>query len=268
MYNKNSLDTVCASLCYAIGVEPPVSASNGNDEMNAYIDDALKGKKADRLFIYNPDAVAQWVADKYSDYIKEVTELTQAQIPLKSVMPSVTPVCFGTFYTGVQPEVHGIQKYEKPVIKTDSFFDALIRQGKSVAIVAETKSSMSMIFLEREMDYYIYNTIAEVNAKAIELIAKDKYDVICVYNGNYDSLMHKFGPEGTRALAELRCNTEAFATFVHAIKHYWSEHNTFYGYAMDHGCHEIDGECGSHGLDMEEDLNIRHYYGVNLKAEQ
>ena len=32
------------------------------------------------------------------------------------------------------------------------------------------------------------------------------------------------------------------------------------GFAMDHGCHEIDGECGSHGLDMPEDLNIVHSY--------
>ncbi len=264
MYNENSLDTICGALCYAIGIEPPVTAEKANAEMCDFIDNALNGKKADRLFIYNPDAVAEWLVDKYPEYLKEVFDLTQVKVPLRSVMPSVTPVCFGTFYTGVQPEVHGIRKYEKPVIKTDSFFDALIRQGKRVAIVAETKSSMSMIFLEREMDYFIYDTIAEVNAKALQLIAEDKYDVICVYNGNYDSLMHKTGPEGTRAMAELRCNTEAFAAFVHSIKSNWKCHNTFYGYAMDHGCHEIDGECGSHGLDMEEDLNIRHYYGVNL----
>lgn len=264
MYNEKSLDTVCGALCYTIGIEPPATAEKANAEMCDFIDKALNGKKADRLFIYNPDAVAEWIADKYPEYLKEVFDLTQVKIPLRSVMPSVTPVCFGTFYTGVQPEVHGIRKYEKPVIKTESFFDALIRQGKKVAIVAETKSSMAMIFLEREMDYFIYDTIAEVNAKALQLIAEDKYDVICVYNGNYDSLMHKHGPEGIRAMAELRCNTEAFATFVHAIKSYWKGHNTFYGYAMDHGCHEIDGECGSHGLDMEEDLNICHYYGVSL----
>ena len=264
MYNEKSLDTVCGALCYAIGIEPPATAEKANAEMCDFIDNALNGKKADRLFIYNPDAVAEWLVDKYSEYLKEVFDLTQAKVPLRSVMPSVTPVCFGTFYTGVQPEVHGIRKYEKPVIKTDSFFDALIRQGKRVAIVAESKSSMAMIFLEREMDYFIYDTIAEVNAKALQLIAEDKYDVICVYNGNYDSLIHKNGPEGTGAMAELRCNTEAFATFVHSIKTYWKCHNTFYGYAMDHGCHEIDGESGSHGLDMEEDLNICHYYGVTL----
>lgn len=265
MYNKNSLDTVCSSLCYALGIDAPTQAAQGNQEINSFIDNAFNCKKAEKMFIYNPDAVAQWVSEKYPEFMNEVFELTQIQVPLKSVMPSVTPVCFGTFYTGVQPEIHGIRKYEKPVIKTDSFFDALVRSGKKVAIVAETKSSMAMIYLEREIDYYIYDTIAEVNAKAIELIANDEHDVICVYNGNYDSIMHKVGPEGTRALAELRCNTEAFATFVHTLKRYWSKYNVFYGYAMDHGCHEIDGESGSHGLDMEEDLNICHYYGALTK---
>jgi len=35
---------------------------------------------------------------------------------------------------------------------------------------------------------------------------------------------------------------------------------------MDHGCHEIDGGCGSHGLDMPEDLNIVQVYkGIEKK---
>ena len=37
-------------------------------------------------------------------------------------------------------------------------------------------------------------------------------------------------------------------------------HNTLIGFAMDHGCHKIDGGCGSHGLDMPEDINIVHLY--------
>ena len=38
-----------------------------------------------------------------------------------------------------------------------------------------------------------------------------------------------------------------------------------YGIAFlpDHGCHEIDGGCGSHGLDMPEDMNIIHFYGFH-----
>ena len=44
------------------------------------------------------------------------------------------------------------------------------------------------------------------------------------------------------------------------IAEHWKSHNSLVGFAMDHGCHEIDGGCGSHGLDMEEDLNILHTY--------
>lgn len=36
---------------------------------------------------------------------------------------------------------------------------------------------------------------------------------------------------------------------------------------MDHGAHEIDGGCGSHGLDMPEDINICHLYKALPKAE-
>ena len=35
---------------------------------------------------------------------------------------------------------------------------------------------------------------------------------------------------------------------------------TLLGFAMDYGCHKIDGGCGSHGLDMPEDINIVHLY--------
>ena len=46
------------------------------------------------------------------------------------------------------------------------------------------------------------------------------------------------------------------------IQEHWSGHETLLGFAPDHGCHEIDGGLGSHGLDMPEDLNIMHFYTV------
>ena len=180
----------------------------------------------------------------------------------RTVMPSVTPVCFGTMYTGAQPQVHGIQAYVKPVITIDTIFDAFIRNGKKAAIVSTTGDSMSKIFLEWDMDYFIYDTLEQVNAKALELIAADSYDFIAVYNGNYDSYMHKFGTESAEALEQLRANIEAFEMFYDKIAEHWKSHNTLLGFAMDHGCHEIDGNCGSHGLDMEEDINIVHLYKV------
>ena len=60
----------------------------------------------------------------------------------------------------------------------------------------------------------------------------------------------------------MRANVTAFAQFAAQIRKSWADHDTLVGFAMDHGCHEIDGDLGSHGLDMPEDLNIVHLYGV------
>ena len=58
-----------------------------------------------------------------------------------------------------------------------------------------------------------------------------------------------------------------FAVFMQLINDNWKNHNTLYGFAMDHGCHEIDGGNGSHGLDMDEDIQITHLYGGLARAK-
>ena len=260
MNERYSLDTICASLAYAMGITPPQQAAEPCAALCSYADKALSGRKADRVFLFNPDAIAQWVYEKYPELTEEVTAEAEQKIELCSVMPSVTPVCFGTLYTGAQPEVHGIRSYKKPVITIDTLFDALLRAGKRPAIVADAGSSMSRIFLERDMDYFVMNTVEQVNAKAAELILRDEHDFIAVYNSNYDAVMHRVGPEGLKALGELRANSRTFGMFAEMIREHWKSHDTLLGFAMDHGCHEIDGGCGSHGLDMDEDLHIMHLY--------
>ncbi len=260
--NSNSLDTICASLTYAMGIDAPKYAAAPNFELTNYIDKVFDGQKADRIVMYNPDAIAQWIYKKYPQFFTNVQARIDVEIPLAAVMPSVTPVCFGTMYTGAQPSVHGIQKYEKPVITIDTIFDALIRAGKKVAIITYKKCSISRIFLERDVDYYHFEdgSIADVNAKAMEVILKDEHDFIVIYNGNYDSVMHKKGTESIEALGELAINCHIFSCISELIKTHWQHHNTLVGFAMDHGCHEIDSGCGDHGLDMPEDLNITHLY--------
>ena len=260
MRNEISLDTLCAALAYAMGIEAPELAAAADRRLCDYVDKALGGKKADRVVMYNPDAIAQWIYEKYPYFLRRVVENTELELPYCSVMPSVTPVCFGTMYTGTQPAVHGIQKYEKPVIRIDTLFDALLRAGKRPVIVGHGNCSLSHIFLEREMDYFAYDTEEQANAKAAEILLEDKYDFVVIYNGNYDGKMHKFGPESYEAIGELRANAHDFAIFAEMIKTHWTGHNTLVGFAMDHGCHHIDEGCGSHGLDMDEDMNIVHRY--------
>lgn len=252
------LTGVAASVCNALGVDAPASAEAPLDILTKL----THCKKIDRVLMYNPDAVALWIFEKYTDLFAPVMLNSDVTLPLQSVMPSVTPVCFATMYTGATPEVHGIQSYTKPVVKTDSVFDALIRAGKKPCIVSTGNDSMSKIFLEREMDYFIVETPDEANEKALELIKEDKYDLICVYNGNYDGRMHRVGPEGEEAIDALKHNIKAYETFADAIRENWKGHKTLLGFAPDHGCHEIDGEAGSHGLMMPEDMNIVHFYKV------
>ena len=258
-----SLDSLAAALSAALGIDPPRMAAPANETLVSYVKSVFKNAPADRVFMYNPDAVARWLTVKYPAFFTEARDAAPCEVPLTSVMPSVTPVCFGTMYTGAQPEVHGIRAYEKPVITIDTLFDALIRAGKRPAIVAEKEHcSMSRIFLNREMDYYFFDTMQEVNAKAAELILEDCHDFIAVYNGNYDTVMHKNGTEHPLSLGELRANVLTFADFAALIRRRWTSHNTLIGFAMDHGAHDIDGGCGSHGLAMPEDLEITHLYGA------
>lgn len=252
------LTGVAASLCDALGLEKPEKADVQIDILKKL----AEGKNIDRVFMYNPDAVALWLFEKYTDIFTPVMLNSDITLPLQTVMPSVTPVCFATMYTGAEPEIHGIQSYTKPVIKTDTVFDVLIRNGKKPCIVSTGNDSMSKIFLEREMDYFIVETPDEANEKALALIKEDKYDLICVYNANYDSRMHRVGPEGDEAIDALRHNMKAYETFAKAIMENWKKHKTLLGFAPDHGCHEIDGGAGSHGLMMPEDMNIVHFYKV------
>lgn len=258
--NPICLDQLCAALAYAMGVDTPAQAAPADPRLVEYVDKTLGGQKADRLIMFNPDAISNWVHDKYTYLMREVRARTEIEVPYSCVMPSVTPVCFGTMYTGAQPEVHGIQAYEKPVIKIESLFDVMVKAGKKVAIVAETDCSLAKIFLERDVDYFIYDTLEEINAKAAELIVKDEHDFIMIYNGNYDTIMHKFGTESIEALSELRCNVQTYAMLDALVQTHWKHHRTLMGFAMDHGSHDIDGNCGSHGLYMPEDINIVHMY--------
>ena len=260
-YNQYCMAGVTATVLKMMGLDAPADIHPSIEPlMNAF-----ENKIADRVFLYNPDAVALWLYQKYTNLFMPAISHSQVALPLLSVMPSVTPVCFASMYTGLMPEVHGIRKYEKPVLQVKTLFDYLLANGKKCAIVSTAGDSISRIFLERAMDYFIFDTLEEVNEKAMQLIEEDQYDCIVVYNGNFDSRMHKTGPEAEEALQELADNNAVYAQFVQAIRENWKQHNTFYGFMPDHGCHAIDGDCGSHGLDMTEDMNIIHFYGFNEK---
>jgi predicted AlkP superfamily pyrophosphatase or phosphodiesterase len=242
------------------GVTPPKGAMPPADEVMEYVLRVFDGEKADRVFMYNPDAIGSWLYAKYPNLFKSTVACTELVLPVHSELPSVTPVNFASMYTGLTPAEHGIQKYERPVLGCETVFDAFLAAGKRVAIVSAKTCTFAKIFAERTLDYYPCSSIEELHAKVAELIIRDEHDVIVFFNGDYDYAMHKMGPESPRALADLRVTNHVFAFLSDMIQSNWRHHNTLIGLATDHGCHEIDGGRGSHGLNMIEDINIVQLY--------
>lgn len=247
-----------------IGALMGFSMNEKADEPNALVLEAARARlgegKLQRALLYNPDAIALWLYQKYPQLFKEVICNSCVTLPVRSVMPSVTPVCFASMYTGLNPEDHGIQAYVKPVLTVETIFDAALAAGLKPIIISTEGDSISKIFLEREMDYIICDTPDECNENALRIIREDKHDLVVVYNGNYDTLMHRWGPEAPEALSQLEHNARSFEMLSKAAKESWAGKRAVAAYLPDHGCHEIDGHLGSHGLDMSEDMNIVHFY--------
>ena len=259
-YNTVRITSTAATIAHLLGIEPPHHAEAACTYITGAADLVWNRAHADRVVMYNPDAVALYLYQKYTALYAPLMEIAPLAVPVLSVMPSVTPVCFASMYTGAVPEIHGICRYEKPVLTTDTIFDACVRAGKKCAIVSTEGDSMSKIFLERPMDYYLYPTVEEVNEKAFEILTDNPYDLVAIYNRDYDSTMHKHGPESEEARAHLAANCRTFRQIHDTLRKFCPHERIALAFAPDHGCHAIDGGCGSHGLDMEEDMNVFHFW--------
>ncbi len=262
--NEISLTALCADICDCMGIKSPKVAEKSAGKLKKLCGD----RTCDRVIMYNPDAQAQWLYKKYPEIFGKVSDRCALEYPMATVMPSVTPVCFASMYTGAYPEVHGICKYEKPVLTIDTIFDALIRAGKKPVIVAPEGSSVLKIFLEREMDYFVIPAGEDEDertvVKGIELIREDLYDFVVIYNGRYDLVMHATFPESEPAMEKLHHHTEAFVRIYEAAKEVSSAngHTTLIGYATDHGVHTNVSGHGAHGQNIPEDINITHFYDI------
>lgn len=263
-FHKICITRTASTILFLLGVSSPPEAEAPIDEVLHKAIDRFSPVNTqapcDRVFMYNPDAVAMWIYEKYADYFAEMEKGADLKLPMLSVIPPVTPVCFGSMYSGLQPAQHGILKYEKPILKVPTIFDILVKAGKRVAIVSTEGDSISRIFLERQMDYYIYPKKEACNKKALELIAQDRYDCTVLYNGDYDYHMHRRSPEGKRALRALRENIATFQEINTAIRTHWRAHRTALVFAPDHGCHRSCGFLGAHGINRPCDMNIPHFY--------
>lgn len=261
-FNSIPLTGFAESVAQITGVEAPEFAKTNVPEINALVREKTGKDTVDRAVIYNPDAIGQWFADKHTDIMEPVTAIAQLRVPYLTSFPPKTPVCFGTMFTGATPEEHGIRSYDKHLLTTDSLFDRWSAAHKKVALVSVAGQSIPILFAERKIDYFLTSSDRTATEKALELIASKEYDIIELYNMEYDSVMHATYPESRLALNAARHHAATFAELYKAVKENYKGYDTFMAFSPDHGVHREWYGLGNHGKNITKDMNIYHYYLV------
>ena len=216
----------------------------------------------DKVLIYNPDAIGQIYYEKYREKIfSPLDGVTHLTVPFITMYPPKTPVCFGTMFTGATPQVHGITKYEKPVITIDSLFDCWARAGKKVALISNAKQSIPRIFANRNIDYYYPENDEAVIEKALELLRNSDYDVIEVYNQEYDDFLHVTHPRSYFCKRASKRYVARYLRLIEQAKESWKDYSFLTTFSPDHGAHRIlKILIGTHGKNIPEDMNIVHFF--------
>lgn len=260
------ITTVTPTVCKLMGIEPPRLSTD--EVIEDIVGKALGSTPINRCLFFAPDAIGEYLYRDYRNDFRAVEELAPISVLTSSIYPTVTPVCFGSMFTGALPEAHGIVKYDKPVLRCDTIFDALLRAGKRVAIVAVDGSSIAKIFLERELDYYIEKDDAMVNEKTLEIIDDGLHDFILVYNQDYDDNIHALTPRAPEAIDAMRTHIRDFKRLAERFLERHREEARLVVFSPDHGVH-LDEETGrgSHGLDTPEDMEVRSFWGIYPPGE-
>jgi hypothetical protein len=259
-----SIASVASTLCALSGLRVPFDCSApALEPVLALARGVLGSEPVRRCLVFAPDAFGDQLRAARPDLFDRVAAVAPLVVPLRSIDPPWTPVCFASMFTGAGPERHGIRKYEKPVLSIDTVFDAFARAGRRAAIVAVHDSSIDRIFRGRALDYFSEKYDPWVTEKALSLIAADRHDLIVAYHQEYDDVMHAVGPVHPRALRGARNHVEAFTDLAAAFEASWARHPRALVFAPDHGAHpDPSTGGGAHGTNAPADMDLAHFWAV------
>lgn len=260
--HQGSIASLTPTICHLLGVKAPgISAEPALDMVISSLEQ--KNIPLQKCLIIAQDALGAHLWGSHESDLRKILPLVPLRVPLRAAFPPVTPVCFASIFTGVQPDVHGIHSYTKPVLECDTLFDALVRADKRVAIVSVENSSIDMIFRNRDIAYFSEKDDEAVCERTLEVIRGDEYDVIIAYQADYDDNLHQSDPFSPICIQALRRHIRDFIKMAEAANQHWKDKGHVVAFTPDHGAH-IDPSTGKgdHGLDIPEDMNLFHCYGI------
>ncbi len=259
-----SIADLTATVCELCGVKAPEQC--GGTPIAAVVDQGDKLMngigKTEKVLLFCADAMGEHQRKNFPGIFERIEKVSSFRFLSTSVMPSVTPVCYGTIFSGAAPCVHGIEKYEKVVLKVDTLFDAFARAGKNVAICAYNNCSIDVIFRQRNVDYYSFRTDEGSFRCAMDLMERSDYDLIVCYMNDYDHTMHATGPFSKEAEEEANKAADRYTAFTQQADKCWEKYNRAVVFVPDHGGHLVNESNGAHGTDTPEDMLVNHFYRI------
>ena len=224
------------------------------------------GRAVQRMLIFCPDALGRHLWSAHHEAWEPVLRHAPNMEELHAELPSVTPVCFASMFTGAAPEEHGIVKYEKPVLRCDTVFDALVRAGWRVAIVAVRGSSIDTIFRGRNVDYFSEEYDPQVVTRVETLLQEGIHEIVLAYLQEYDDTLHRTTPFSPAALQAMRNNIAAFDYLSTVFDRACAQYDRAILFCPDHGGHiDPNTGCGTHGLSTPDDLEVVHFFGLRSR---
>ncbi len=228
----------------------------------------------DKVLVVSVDAVPFYLTEERADIFAKVKEHAPYEEVIRTVMPSITPVCYGAMFSGTTPDKNGLPEYKEPKIvngvaqpslSVTPYTQSLVRQGKKVAVVTCNNGCIKSMLWEREADLYIVDGDDDraMADKAISLLEKNEYDFIFLYQLDYDYTQHKVTPRGEKAIEVLKEKASIFGEVCSVAKRVWKENKYMLVFNSDHGCHETALGGGAHGEECEDDMKLKWFFGWN-----
>ncbi len=265
---RPSIASLTPTVASLFGVAPPTLSDEPILASIAYTHrGTLQNAAIDRCLVYCPDALGDHLWNRFPEALARVCAHYPQRIQVRSVVPSMTPVCFTSIFTGTSPGRHPIRKPERPILTCDTLFDAQIRAGKRIAIVAVENSSIALMYRNRPIDYFPTPYDQEATEQALELFEQNRHDLVVVYHQEYDDQLHRTAPFSDECLRAFQNHVTSAELLAGAAHHAWSLHPHALIVAPDHGGHYDEMQkCGSHGLDIAEDMEVSHFYGLHAAS--
>jgi len=252
----HTIASLTPTLCSLLGIRVPDICTE--PPIQEVIDHISNGQSPRRALIYAPDAIGAIQRATYPNIFTPLY-LDMLNIPVESMRPPKTPVCYASIFTGAMPGGHGIKTPVRHLLECETLFDVLLEAGLSVGVSPVSGSSVDILFRERAMTYRPGEDDDTTNLHAHGLMTEATNDVVVVYNQRYDDLVHAGKPFGNIAEEAMRGHVTTFMELIESARRSWD--CPFVAiFAPDHGAHVTDEGGGDHGLDIPEDMEVIHTY--------